>query len=168
MSPEIMTLFLAMLSAYVLALCLKAPPLVAFIAGSTFGFGSINVLYLSAGHATKVKAISMMPGVLAGVIYAFRRNMWGGAAITAFFLSMHIHANRTDDILSALFDCSSRNLWLVAAQQANQIFRNYFNLINRFNVGCISTFLVLKMTKDYSRYTTRVKLSCKTQNDQRG
>ena len=45
MAPEIMTLFLAMLSAYVLALCLKAPPLVAFITGVTFGLGSINTLY---------------------------------------------------------------------------------------------------------------------------
>ena len=93
MSPEIMTLFLAMLSAYVLALCLKAPPLIAFITGVTFGLASINTLYLAAGHATKVRAISLMPGVLGGIIYSFRNNMWGGAAITAFFLSMHIDAN---------------------------------------------------------------------------
>ena len=85
MSPEVMTL-LAMLSAYVLALCLKAPPLVAFIAGATFGLASINVLYLSAGHATKVRAISLMPGVLGGVIYALRHNMWCGAGMTAFSL----------------------------------------------------------------------------------
>ena len=43
MSPEIMTLFLAMLSAYVLALCLKAPPLVAFIAG-VFNLRSVALL----------------------------------------------------------------------------------------------------------------------------
>ncbi|HIB78272.1 MAG TPA: hypothetical protein EYO58_11840, partial [Flavobacteriales bacterium] len=42
MSPEIMTLFMAMLAGYVLALCLKAPPWVAFIIGATYGLASVN------------------------------------------------------------------------------------------------------------------------------
>ena len=40
MSPEIMTLFMAMLAGYVLALCLKAPPWIAFIVGATYGLAS--------------------------------------------------------------------------------------------------------------------------------
>ena len=77
LTAEMMTLFVAMLSAYVLALCLKAPPVVAFMSGITFGLASVNVLYLAAGHATKVRAISLMPGILGGVIYAYRENKWG-------------------------------------------------------------------------------------------
>jgi len=159
MSPEIMTLFLAMLSAYVLALCIKAPPLVAFIAGATFGLGSINVLYLSAGHATKVKAISMMPGVLAGVIYAYRSNMWGGAAITAFFLSMHIHANHLQMTYYLLYLIAAIGICeLVAAQLKGQI-KSFANtsalLIGSALVALAPSLPGLKMTKDYSHYTTR-------------
>ncbi|MGY8902889.1 MAG: hypothetical protein ACKVI1_09860, partial [Flavobacteriales bacterium] len=72
MSPELMTLFMAMLAGYVLALCLKAPPWIAFVVGATFGLSTITTLYLAAGHASKVRAIAVMPGVLGGVICAFR------------------------------------------------------------------------------------------------
>ncbi|MBM71497.1 MAG: hypothetical protein CL847_01760 [Crocinitomicaceae bacterium] len=159
MSPEIMTLFLAMLSAYVLALCLKAPPLVAFIAGVTFGLGSINTLYLAAGHATKVRAISLMPGVLGGVIYAFRNNMWGGAAITAFFLAMHIDANHLQMTYYLMFMIAAVGICELVAAQHNGYLRQFVTtsvlLIGAALIALLPSLPSLQITKDYSHYTTR-------------
>ena len=75
---EVATLFVAMLSAYVLGLCFGMSPWLALLVGVGFGLSSLNVLYLSAGHATKVRAIATMPGVLGGMVLAFRGEVWRG------------------------------------------------------------------------------------------
>lgn len=159
MSPEIMTLFLAMLSAYVLALCLKAPPLVAFITGVAFGLASINILYMAAGHATKVRAIALMPGVLGGVIYAFRNNMWGGAAITAFFLSMHIDANHLQMTYYLMFLIGAVGICELIASQLNGSIKKFATtsviLLAAAFVSLLPSLPGLQITKDYSSYTTR-------------
>ena len=42
-----------------------ANPLIATFCAVAFGLSTVNVLYLGAGHNTKVRAIALMPGVLA-------------------------------------------------------------------------------------------------------
>ncbi|MDG1779393.1 MAG: hypothetical protein P8H59_00455 [Flavobacteriales bacterium] len=86
------TLFLAMLSFYILGLCMRINPWLSIIGGIAFGFASVNILYLGAGHASKVNAIALMPGVLGGVLLSFRGKLLAGAALTVFFLSMQIAA----------------------------------------------------------------------------
>ena len=56
MPMEVATLFVAMLSAYILGLCLGMSTWMALVLGLGFGLSSLNVLYLAAGHATKVRA----------------------------------------------------------------------------------------------------------------
>ena len=70
------TVFVAMCSAYVLGLCLGFSSWLSLLLAVGFGLSSVNVLYLAAGHATKVRAIATMPGVVGGVILAFRGKMW--------------------------------------------------------------------------------------------
>ena len=48
---EVGTIVVAMLSAYVLGLCLGLSPWLSLLLGLGFGLSSLNVLYLSAGHA---------------------------------------------------------------------------------------------------------------------
>lgn len=86
------TLFIAMLSFYILGLCMRINPWLSMLGGIAFGFASINILYLGAGHASKVNAIALMPGVLGGVIYTFRGKLLAGVALTVLFLSMQIAA----------------------------------------------------------------------------
>ncbi|MFT5921348.1 MAG: hypothetical protein ACI8TS_000676, partial [Flavobacteriales bacterium] len=52
------TLFIAMLSFYILGLCMRINPWLSMVGGIAFGFASINILYLGAGHASKVNAIA--------------------------------------------------------------------------------------------------------------
>ncbi|MFN9801446.1 MAG: hypothetical protein ACK54P_15625, partial [Bacteroidota bacterium] len=51
-------LFLAMLGFYIFALCLRINPWLSMAGAVAFGFSTINILYLGAGHAAKVNAIA--------------------------------------------------------------------------------------------------------------
>ena len=87
------TVFMAMCSAYILGLCLGLSSWLSLLLALGFGLSSVNVLYLAAGHATKVRAIATMPGVVGGVILAFRGKAWAGTGVAAFFAALHIHSN---------------------------------------------------------------------------
>ena len=100
---EVGTIVVAMLSAYVLGLCLGLSPWLSLLLGLGFGLSSLNVLYLSAGHATKVRAIATMPGVLAGVILAYRGRMWAGAGVAAWFAALHLAADHVQMTYYLLF-----------------------------------------------------------------
>jgi hypothetical protein len=84
---------IGMVSAYVLFLVLGAGGWLAVIGTVAFSFSCFNVINLEAGHISQVIAIMYAPGVIAGVILAFRRNWLAGAALTALFLSLELYAN---------------------------------------------------------------------------
>ncbi len=81
---------LAMIGGYLLAIALGASPWIALLCGVGIGLSTFEVLYYSAGHNSKVHAIAYMPSVLAGVIWAYRKNLWIGAAIAALGTGLHI------------------------------------------------------------------------------
>jgi hypothetical protein len=82
-----------MVSAYILFLVLGASGWLAAIGAVAFAFSAFNVINLEAGHVSQVIAIMYAPGVLAGVILAFRKNWLAGAALTGLFLSLELYAN---------------------------------------------------------------------------
>lgn len=84
---------IGMVSAYVLFLVLGAGSWLAAIGAVAFSFSCFNVINLEAGHISQVIAIMYAPGVLAGVILAFRRGWLAGSALTALFLSLELYAN---------------------------------------------------------------------------
>lgn len=159
MSPEIMTLFLAMLSAYILAICLKAKPMLAFIVGATFGLSSLNILYMAAGHATKVRAIAIMPAVLGGVIMAYRRNMWLGAGIAALALSMHVDSNHLQMTYYLMYIIGAVGITelIVAFKKgaARKALITSGVLLGAAAMAVLPSVPNLSITKNYSHYTTR-------------
>ena len=58
-----------------------------------FAFGSYNIIIIIAGHITKAYAIGLMAPVLAGVLYTYNKNKWGGALFTAVALGVEIAYN---------------------------------------------------------------------------
>jgi len=86
-------LLIALVSSYLLFLVIGAGSWLSAIGAIAFAFASFNLISLEAGHVSKVIAIGYAPGVLAGVLLAFRRNWLVGAAVTAVFLSLELYAN---------------------------------------------------------------------------
>lgn len=102
-SSGVFTFFMAMLSAYLLAIALGASPPIALLCGIGFGLSSFEVLYYAAGHNTKVKAIAYLPGIIAGVMWVYRKNLGWGLAIAALFTSLHVYSNHYQITYYALF-----------------------------------------------------------------
>ena len=86
-------LFLALVCGYVLGLALGLSPLVSVVGAVALGFTSYNLIILAAGHNTKSLALAYAPLVLAGLLVAFRRNKWLGAALFALGLTMNVRSN---------------------------------------------------------------------------
>lgn len=85
--------FLYMMGFYLLLLSLKVDKWLSIAGAIAFAFGSYNIIIIIAGHITKAYAIALMPAVLAGILYAYNRNKWLGAAFTAVALGMEIAYN---------------------------------------------------------------------------
>lgn len=84
---------IGMISAYILFLVLGISIWLSTIGAVAFSFSTFNSINLDAGHISQVIAIMYAPGVIAGVISAFRKNWLTGAALTALFLSLELYAN---------------------------------------------------------------------------
>jgi len=159
MSPELMTLFMAMLAGYVLALCLKAPPWIAFIVGATFGLSTITTLYLAAGHASKVRAIAVMPGVLGGVICAFRGKRAAGVAVFTLFLALHLYANHLQMTYYLIFLVGAVGIYelisiLRKGQTKYALITSLFLLTGAF-CAALPQSSDLYLTQEYAHHTTR-------------
>ncbi len=86
-------LFTMMLGMYVLLLALRARGWLAVLGSIAYAFASYNLMYIQAGHMSKIIALAWMPGILAGALWAWRgRPLLGGAAL-ALFLGLDLYGN---------------------------------------------------------------------------
>lgn len=102
MNP-IMLFFWAMLGGYLLALSFKVKPWLAGIAGLAFAFSTYNPIIIAAGHTTKFLDIAYVPGILAGIVMAYRGKYWLGAAIAGVYTAFAIDAGHYQIIYYSLF-----------------------------------------------------------------
>jgi hypothetical protein len=86
-------LILGLVSFYLLLLAFGVNPWLSIVGALAFGFCSYNFQILQVGHNAKMVAISLMPMVLASVVYAFRKNRWLGAVFFGITLAFEIMAN---------------------------------------------------------------------------
>lgn len=86
-------MFVAMLCMYILLVVLKTDWRIAVFGALAFGVTSYNVDLLEAGHSTKMAAIALSPGMLAGVVLLFNGRFLTGAGVLALFTSMQIYSN---------------------------------------------------------------------------
>ena len=86
-------IFCALLCGYLLFVSLGLRWWLAVGGAVALGFSLYNLQILEAGHNTKSFAIAYAPLVIGGVLVAFRRNRWFGAALLALGLTMNIRSN---------------------------------------------------------------------------
>jgi hypothetical protein len=84
---------LVMLCTYLLFVVLGANLWLSALGAVAYAFGSYLVTSLEAGHVSKILALAYAPGIIAGVLVAFRKNWLAGAALTGLFLGLELYAN---------------------------------------------------------------------------
>ncbi len=78
-------LFLSMLSTFILLLVLKVERTWAAAAAIGYAFMTFTLSSFEAGHITKVQAMSLLPGVIAGLLLINRKEWWKGAFVLSIF-----------------------------------------------------------------------------------
>ncbi len=154
-------LVLAMLSFYVLGLCLRVNPWLAMVVAIGFGLSTVHILYLGAGHMSKVNAIALMPGVVGGVLLAFRGKALQGAAVTLLFLAMHLAANHLQMTYYLMFLVGfivvGELVRLAMAKQLASGLRTAAWLVMAAGLAILPNLTNIITTYEYSAYTTRGK-----------
>lgn len=86
-------IFIAMAMFFFMLLCMRFNPWIGIVPALAYGFSTYFFIIIGAGHITKMLALAFAPMLFGGVYYAFRRNMWIGAALTGVFATIEIGVN---------------------------------------------------------------------------
>ncbi|AWV99684.1 YfhO family protein [Arcticibacterium luteifluviistationis] len=86
-------IFLMMIGFFIFMISLKRNIWVSVIASVAYAFGTYNMLYLEAGHVSKILALAYGPALMAGFTYIFRGKYILGTFLTALFLGLELYAN---------------------------------------------------------------------------
>jgi len=163
-------MFFLMAGFYILLICFGVNPWIAIIGAIAYGLTSLNILYLGNGHNAKVHAISYIPPIIGGIVYAYRKHIWIGGAIIALFLSLHLGANH--------FQMTYYLLFLILAVFIVELYIHFKDqLIPKFVkassalllagiLGLLPSFSNLWLTYEYSKYTTRGESELTISSDQ--
>ncbi|MFM1915263.1 MAG: hypothetical protein RLZZ531_932 [Bacteroidota bacterium] len=152
-------LFVSMLGFYILALCLRVNPWLGIIGAIAFGFSTINVLYIGAGHMSKVNAIAYMAPALGGLILAFRGKWLLGAAVFGLFFGLNLTANHLQMTyylsfllgavaLSEVIRLALQNEWVYLGKTVGAL-----TVVSTLTLMASASNLMT--TFEYSKYTTR-------------
>lgn len=152
-------LFISMLGFYILGLCLRINPWLSMIGALGYGFSTINILYLGAGHMSKVNAIAYMAPALGGLILAFRGRWLLGSAVFALFLGLNITANHLQMTyyLSFLLGAVAlaEVIRLSLAKEFKPLLYALGGLALASTLALLSNASLLSTTLEYSKATTR-------------
>lgn len=153
------TLFLCFLGYYILGLCLRLGPWYSLVGAVAFGFATINILYLGAGHTGKVTSIAFLAPALGGFILAFRGKAYLGGAIFMLFLGLNIAANHLQMTYYLAFllvaVAVGESIRLMIAKQFKALGMSLAVLAVASVVAVLPSASNLMTTYEYSKYTTR-------------
>lgn len=152
-------LFISMLGFYILGLCLRINPWLSMIGAVAYGFSTINILYLGAGHMSKVNAIAYMAPAIGGLILAFRGRWLLGAGLFALFMGLNISANHLQMTYYLAFILVAVALTevirIVLAKDLKYLTRAIPALALASVLALLANASLLLPTLEYSKYTTR-------------
>ena len=154
-------LFVSMLGFYILGLCLRVSPWVAIMGGIAFGFATFNILYIGAGHLTKVNAVSYMAPTLGGLLLATRGKWLFGSIVFALFLSLNVSSNHLQMTYYLMILIGvvavAEGIRLLFEKQVMTLIRVVPALVLAGFLAFLPTMSNLLTTYEYANYTTRGK-----------
>lgn len=154
-------LFIAMLGFYILLMCLRVNPWLAIAGAIAFGFSTINILYLGAGHMSKVNAIAYMAPALGGLILAFRGKWLLGSAVFTLFLSLNLSANHLQMTYYLMFIMAFVALGEIIRIIIEKQYKTLIPILSGLFIGVIIAILPsmsnILTTQEYSKHSTRGK-----------
>ena len=163
------TLFLYLLTMYILLMVLKIPWRIAVLGSVAFAFSTYLLIILQVGHNTKALAISYIPLVVAGLFLLKQNKLLPGLLVSLVAISLQIRANHYQMtyymlILLGIYFV----VYLVNAYKNNDIkdfikYMSFFVLAGILSLGLNAPNIL--STYDYSKYSTRSQSELKLNPD---
>ena len=153
------TLFLYLLTMYILLMVLKIPWRIAVLGSVAFAFSTYLLIILQVGHNTKALAISYIPLVVAGLVLLRQNKILPGFLVSLIAISLQIRANHYQMTYYMLILLGVYFIvYLVDSYRKNDL-KEYLKYIGVFALaGILSIGLNapnILSTYDYSKYSTR-------------
>jgi len=149
----------AMIGFYILMCSLKAPRWLNIIGAIAFAFSSYNPIIIAAGHGTKMLDIAFLPGLMAGIIWAYQGKYWKGGITAAIFLSVFIMQGHYQIIFYSLFLIAAMVIAAFVMAVRKKKIRQF--LIASAMLALIACLVAgtnttpLMMTQEYNKYSMR-------------
>lgn len=152
---------LAMLCMYLLLVVLQIDWRISILGAIAFSITTYNVDLLITGHTTKMIALALAPGVLAGAVLAFRGKPLVGGGLLALFMAVQVYANHVQITYYTLLLCG---LFFLAELVDAIRSKSYINWAKglvvsglAITLGFASNLSKLWPTYEYSQETIRGK-----------
>lgn len=154
-------LFLYMAGFYLLMLAFRLRPGLAAVAAVAFAFSSYFIIILEAGHNSKAHAIGYLAPLLAGIVWTYRGKFLLGAALTALFTALQIHANHVQITyyfgILLVFFAIAKLIEAIREKEVPQFFKASGIVAVMGILGVLANANMLISTYEYSKHTTRGK-----------
>ena len=163
------TLFLYLVTMYILLMVLKIPWRIAVLGSIAFAFSTYLLIILQVGHNTKALAISYIPLVIAGLLLLKQHKLLPGFLVSLVAISLQIRANHYQMTYYMLILLGIYFIvYLVDSYRKKDVkdFITYMSLF--FLAGILALGLNapnILSTYDYSKYSTRSQSELKLNPD---
>jgi hypothetical protein len=150
---------LHLLGFYILALCLRIKPLIAFIGAAAFAFATYEIVILQAGHNSKATTVALMAPVIGAFIYSYRHNWKWGALISALFMSFELASNHLQVTYYMAFLLLGLGLYELFIVFKTKAYKNFLftsvAIIAAYGLAIIINYGNINMTNEYAKHTIR-------------
>ncbi|MBT5416360.1 MAG: YfhO family protein [Cryomorphaceae bacterium] len=163
------TLFLYLLTMYILLMVLKIPWRIAVLGSIAFAFSTYLLIILQVGHNTKALAISYIPLVVAGLLLLKQHKLLPGFLVSLVAISLQIRANHYQMTYYMLILLGIYFIvYLVDSYRKNDVkdfitYMSLFVLAGILSLGLNAPNIL--STYDYSKYSTRSQSEIKLNPD---
>lgn len=152
-------ILLLMLNFFLLLIAIKSEPLLALTGAVAFAFSTYFIIIIAAGHNAKVDAIAWLPGVLAGMYIAYRRNIWIGTAVFGLFFVMELKASHPQMTYYFSFLALAFILTEFIGMLVEKRMTHFFKATALLGIMAIlalgSNWSYIKTTNDYAKFSIR-------------
>ena len=163
------TLFLYLLTMYILLMVLKIPWRIAILGSVAFAFSTYLLIILQVGHNTKALAIAYIPLVVAGLVLLRQNKLLPGFLVSLLGISLQIRANHYQMTYYMLILLGIYVIVYLVDSYRKKDLKEYLKYIGIFALaGILSLGLNapnILSTYDYSKYSTRSQSELKLNPD---
>lgn len=162
-------IFVVMLGFYLLMLACKVKPTLAAAAAIAYAFSTYYFIIIGAGHNAKLHALAYSAPMVAGIIWAYRGKMLGGAALFGLALALSIEAGHIQMTYYNFFIIGA--LWIafmilyVKQKKAKRFAIITAAIAAALIIGVGANFNRLYQTWDYGRFSIRGPSELTATND---